>query len=150
MGGFNGFFSFWCQRHSGTIKSCHRIEKMIFGHLKKNHLRPYYLFWHTKVSKNQFSLTCWQLWMVLLWSRDQKLKKHRNPPSKVYTEWAIAIWAVKISPSSPNIHFGWGFQLFLSAFYVSVTVVPLKVAIGLRKKISFGHLKKNHRSECQV
>ena len=26
-----------------------------------------------------------------------------------------------------------GFQLFLTAFDVSVTVVPLKVAIGLRK-----------------
>ena len=34
------------------------------------------------------------------------------------------------------------FQLFLAAFDLLVTVVPLKVALGL-EKIIFGHLKKS-------
>ena len=34
-----------------------------------------------------------------------------------------------------------GFQLFWAAFDLPMTVVPLKVALGL-EKMSFGHLKK--------
>ena len=79
---FYGFVSFWSQFHSGTIKSCHSIGKHLFLGLWKKitniHLRPTWLFWGTKVPKNQFSLTQWQLLMVPLWSWDWKLTKTRE------------------------------------------------------------------------
>ena len=38
-----------------------------------------------------------------------------------------------------------GFQLFWAAFDLPMTVVPLIVALGLKKKMIFGHSKKNNK-----
>ena len=48
-------------------------------------------------------------------------------------------------PSWPNIHFRWGFQLFWTAFDMLVTVVPLKVALGL-ENIDFWEFQKNNHA----
>ena len=46
----------------------------------------------------------------------------------------------------PNIHFRSGFQLFWAAFHLPMTVVPLKVALGMQKKFVWPFQKNNHTS----
>ena len=43
-------------------------------------------------------------------------------------------------------HLDGGFQLFWSAFYLPITVVSLKVALGLQKKDFWVFQKDNHTS----
>ena len=43
-----------------------------------------------------------------------------------------------------------GFQLFWAAFDLPMTVVPLKVALGLEKNDFWAFQKNNHTSACQV
>ena len=43
-----------------------------------------------------------------------------------------------------------GFHLFWTAFDLLVTVVPLKMALGLQKNYFWAFQKNNHTSVCQV
>ena len=67
-----------------------QLKFVIWLDIKKNqnvHLRTTCLFWHTKVSKNQFSLTQWQLLMVQLWHWHQKLIKIIET---AYLKWILS------------------------------------------------------------
>ena len=72
---------------------------------------------------------------------------HKIP--KIYEKFRKYFFR-KMALADPIFTLDGEFQLFWAAFYMPVTVLPLKVALGL-KKMSFGNLKKNnHTSARQV